>query len=525
MRKNLKLLASLFLLIFLANSCVSPKNPRTMIDPNKTDVLISGKKKILKAHLNSGELIVYEPNWNFDSNSGYLSGSGFKYSMKRDIQINGEHKVHIDSVAIFEMNEALATNANTRIVGKALIYSISGAIAVACIIDPKICFGSCPTFYMEDYSENIALAEGFSNAIAPSLAYADIDALGTFQSKENEIELIMRNEALETHVIQGLELLAIPKKDGLNILHGTDNKFYQCSKETLLEASSTNENQFHLLRNKDRKEWFIPSNPENLKSPSKLSLNFGQLDPNKKYGLKLNYRQSLMTTYIIYSALDYMGPDIGNYFQRIESGFNVKDKLNQGIKAELGEIEVYTLNQKSEEWEFQGSFYETGPIAMNEQVLPINLSNFGNTEIVLKLNEGLWRIDQASLVEIDREVIPESLTLKSYAGELDSLPKTINPTEDQPLISLPGNEYRFTFQSALDQQDYHLFLNAKGYYIEWMREEWAQSSNPRKLYQLFEKSKTYLKQEAEAYKQYETELEPFFWKSRINTKEQSRYDY
>jgi len=66
-----------------------------------------------------------------------------------------------------------------------------------------------------------ANAEGFSNAISPSLEYSDIDALQHSTTKER-FQLTMKNEAFETHMINELALHAIPKHRKEKVFHDTD---------------------------------------------------------------------------------------------------------------------------------------------------------------------------------------------------------------------------------------------------------------------------------------------------------------
>ncbi len=57
---------------------------------------------------------------------------------------------------------------------------ISLAVTAYCIANPKACFGSCPTFYLEDEGgrePERPQAEGFSESIARVLEARDIDAL------------------------------------------------------------------------------------------------------------------------------------------------------------------------------------------------------------------------------------------------------------------------------------------------------------------------------------------------------------
>jgi hypothetical protein len=113
----------------------------------------------------------------------------------------------MDSVLVYEMNKDLDLPNGAMALAPLAIINV--AVGIACLANPKTCFGSCPTFYTEDGTVFNAKAEGFSNAIAPSLEYGDVDDLNTSTRAEN-FKLIMKNEAQETHCLKAVELWALP---------------------------------------------------------------------------------------------------------------------------------------------------------------------------------------------------------------------------------------------------------------------------------------------------------------------------
>jgi hypothetical protein len=50
----------------------------------------------------------------------------------------------------------------------------------------------------------------------------------------------------------------------------------------------------------------------------------------------------------------------------------------------LGGIDVYLLNTENGKWEFQTTFNETGPIAINKQFIPLQYKNI-SSDIKIKL--------------------------------------------------------------------------------------------------------------------------------------------
>jgi hypothetical protein len=91
-------------------------------------------------------------------------------------------------------------------------------MTAVCAANPKTCFGSCPTFYVSDGKHAMLQAEGFSSSIAPSLEARDVDALYRVHPSGREFIVTMKNEALETHFVRRVRLLAAKRPVGGRVL-------------------------------------------------------------------------------------------------------------------------------------------------------------------------------------------------------------------------------------------------------------------------------------------------------------------
>ena len=89
---------------------------------------------------------------------------------------------------------------------------------------------------------------------------------------------------------------------------------------------------------------------------------------------------------------------------------------------------------------------------------------------------------------------------------------------------MPGDMYKIDFDLPRSNHKYKLFLYTKGYYLEWMRQDWIQDKNLIKLKYMLDFPNRYFKTEAVAYKKYESEMEEIFWESKINCKDFSYFD-
>ena len=476
----------------------------------------------LKAHMRNGDVWAFQTDWTTDSRQDYVIGFATHYDFNRTRIDSGMARIRIDSVAVFETNDNLNKVDKSRISALSIVTGINLGLTTICLINPKACFGSCPTFYMgKDRNVHNALAEGFSTAIAPSLEYGDLDALGRHRSNGTHMDITMKNEALETHCIRDVKLVAFPVQKDENILHDRNNNYYRCRKLSPPKQATGPEGDIKtLLEKDDKQERFSAADQERLVTKESIDLVFDQKDIGKQYGLVVDFRQTLMTTYFIYNAMGYMGDEVGDYFAKLETNPSTNDKLKNGIRKELGDIDIFQWDEAAKAWISCGGFYETGPIAINRQLLPLkHLTATSPIRIRLVMNKGLWRIDRVALTEIEGTAEPLTLTVNNVMRRGKTDPQALSLMQDSTrlLVSMPGTAYQLRFEVPEEDREYELFLYAKGYYLEWMREEWLKDKDLMMLRKMIEQPRAYLNGQTAFYKVYERTMEEAFWSSRIET--------
>jgi hypothetical protein len=82
------------------------------------------------------------------------------------------------------------------------------------------------------------------------------------------------------------------------------------------------------------------------------------------------------------------------------------------------------------------------------------------------------------------------------------------------LVTLPGDVYTLTYILPDDYLNYELFLESRGYYMEWIRDEWLAEENPALARMMFLNPQKALKKIAPEFKKVEAEIEQQFWGSR-----------
>ena len=489
------------------------------------EALREGGKPFLKAHLNEGGVILFTDEWSVDSARNVVTGLAQSYDINRRPLGSEIIELQAEDVVLFETN-ALNTNAVSSLNGTKIMFLVTAASLFVCIVDPKICYGSCPTFYLDENPDNVfsSDAEGFSSAIHPNLEYEDCDGLGVVDIRENSVSLTMKNEALETHCVDAICLTAIPINQGERIYHNPNNSFWRCGEsQAPAQAKANKMDVSALFASADLNEYQRLTENGDMTDVEDVYLTFPGIPNTDNYGLVLDFRQSLMSTYLFYGAKAYMGPMNSDYFVEFGNSDMAKPGWKPSVFKEMGGIEVSVWDVSKKLWKEIGMFDETGPIAINTQMLELGKCE-GEVEVRLRMTVGAWRIDAAQLVQVVEEVNVGDWTyqpssIKQVRGSKQDV--FIDPElfaeDDHHFVSMPGESYVMDFAISDDGASHELFLFSEGYYIEWMRGEWLGNVNQKKLRQMHLFPKQYLKQEAKKYQVYEEEMERLFWESKITT--------
>lgn len=472
--------------------------------------------KYIKAHMQDGSVyILYD--WHFDTTAISLNGYGSFLDINRNIiSSHGNlksraktyvepYKIDISDISLLETNDPGPSLAG----GLTVVTGVTAGIGVYCLINPKACFGSCPTFYASNGDTLEIQAEGFSSSISPSLEKNDIDMLYTARVK-NDFELVVTNEALETHSIRYANLLVFEKQSGERVFYSPEGIFYKT--EAILPPTGCQNNNGECLANvvnADRIELFSLADPNNLDSKEEIIVTF-EVENDENVGLLVGKRQTLLTTFLMYQGLAYMGKSTTYWMAEFERN---KIAPKENIFELLGGIEVFSKDTCGN-WILEGEINETGPIATDFNIIPLANNLHGKVELKLRLNKGLWRIDYLGLATISEKVAP--ILIQPYQVE------TITGTEIYPLnnlidtnkylITYPGDSYRIKYRLPFENAE--LFLDSKGFYLEWIRDEWVTEQNFRKLNLMFNHPSRYLKLCAPDFKKIEPHMEETFWNSR-----------
>jgi len=481
--------------------------PNTDIPPETTP-----PSEPLRVHMYSGELYILS-TWSESQEERLLSGRGTHYSINRFASSPGAFDLSVDSIALVEVTTRKTTHPTGPTI-LAVWAVLTGITTGVCVADPKACFGSCPTFYPTDSVMERPWAEGFSGSIARSLEATDIDALYYASADPGTFELEMRNEALETHAVRSVRLLAVPRPETVRALADGEGRFHQATRFVEpVSCWAADGDCLSKIRQMDGLERGSLTDSTDLAARETIELTFPAV-PGAT-GLVIGARHSLVSTYLFYQTMAFAGRSAGSWLARLErdgleafpGGFTMMDMLG-GIEVEL---------KQAGEWFPVADYGEQGPIATDVQVIVLPETN-DSVHIRLRLARGNWRVDYLALATLGHTVEAQMLEPEEVLGadgmaDEDALERLRHP--DEYLVTYPGDRYRLRFQVPADQGPVELFLESRGYYYEWMRPEWLLEENPAMLALVGADPAAALKALAPAFKRREAGLDEQFWASRF----------
>lgn len=475
----------------------------------------------LLAHLESGHVVVFS-EWSVpDEGADRLSGHGTRFDAARAPLSTGTVDLPLDSVVLLEANRSETVSAFAM--ASLMVWTaVSAGATVACVADPKGCFGSCPTFYVGVDDER-PFAEGFSSSFARALEATDVDRWPSPAFGGDRVSLVMRNEAPETHAVRTVRLRAVSVSGASDIGRTPDGRYHAVTGSFGPEACRSSSLEGSCLGQvgaADGLEYWAPTDSSDLAAPETVHLSY-RVPEGVEAGtlaLSIRARQSLVSTFLFYQTIAHLGDHAGAWLAALERGDERLLDRALGLARVLGGIDVEVFDGAS--WVPAGRFDEAGPIAADTWVLPLNLTEpHRPLQVRLRMSRGLWRLDEVRLVALGDErasVAVEPSEVETIAGPVSgdlALARLRDP--ERQLTTQRGEAYRLHFDLPPEWGEVALFLESRGYYYEWMRPEWKGEEDAAMARLTFADPAEALVRMAPLFKALEPGMEEAFWSSRF----------
>ena len=456
----------------------------TTTRPVSYDRLTSARQVItpVKVHLNDGGLVVY-PNGALIRTDDVV-GTGQRYDVSR-VPLGPDTTITIprDSVLAYETYERTVNPGRTIVYG-----ALSGAASLAGIAVLSVAiFGSCPTIYADSAGVEVLQAESFSNSIAPLLARRDLDRLVALPDSAGRIRLDVRNEALETHYIDHLELVEYRHDAGETAMLGFPDGVLgvrDLRAPTSVRDASAREVR-HLVAAEDS---LVYSTDDRLlagavaggPATDHLEMSVPRPEAGDTLVLAIRARTSLLATTVLYdhmlgrpgaSALDWMGRDLARISTLAELSRWYVDNFAMQVAVRDGE-----------EWKQVAVMVNFGPTAWRSVAVVIPPTTADSVRVRVSFLADAYRIDRVAIGRRPRPLagrtIPIARVTDAAGQQRDDISATLRRPDGANLQTHPGTRFHAEFEVGRAAGNSRTFmLGAEGYYTEWVRERWMRAAS------------------------------------------------
>lgn len=450
----------------------------------------------LKAHLANGSTVIFRKGAIVGTNAVDGSGQVYPLSFATPRDTSARH------VAIpFDSIVGLETFDSKVLVRHSIAVSAAATLGTAVVVPPLLVaiFGSCPTVYADTGAGQVLEAEGFSYAIAPLLEQRDLDALRVRPARDGVVRLELRNEALETHYINNIELvavehprgtLAIPDQGGhpvvvdavrpLSVARdrvGRDVRPGLAAVDGDLFASDGR--TVRAAREGDLDDW--------------IDLEARDLPPGDSVAVVLRLRNSLLNTVLLYDGI-LGGRDAAEYVETNLRRISTAIDLSRWYRRTLGmrvTIDGGPVISPEEPW--SARLGDVGPVAFRDVavVLPRPQHDAPVVRVRLRFVADNWRIDRAAVagvvtrpgwqtISVARMVVshPDS----AHVFDDTAAVAAVREPDGRYLETQPGQRMTLEFTAPLRADtrtaETTYLIAWQGWYREWIRGAWL--ANPRR---------------------------------------------
>lgn len=429
----------------------------------------------VKAHLLDGSTVLYGNG--VLVRQGRLVGPGQRYGLRAQF-VEVVQSVPVDSIVGLETFRS--STDMTATVG--LSFVATTVTAAALTATAAAIFGSCPTVYSDSAGTSVLEAEGFSYSIAPLFEARDVDRLRARPDANGVLRLEVRNEALETHEINHLELLEATHAPDELVLPDGDGRVLALG-GLVPPHRATDRGGRALAATLARADGEVfASDTTRLASASEsdfgdyIDLTFPPVATGDSVALVFRLRNSLLNTVLLYDvmlgsragrALDWQGRDLNRMAPAVALGnwYAGRMGLRVLVPGDTGYREV-------------GKVRDTGPIAWKD--VAVVLTRPGNDSVRIRLAFAVdnWRIDQVRLAGRVRQPVVRVLPLARVDGgdasPDDSALTAMRSRDRQYLETRPGQHFTAVWETGTAPAGVErtYLLAAQGYYTEWIRGGW-----------------------------------------------------
>ena len=429
----------------------------------------------VKAHLVDGSTVVFPDGVRVAGGTVWGAGTRYGLALRDSAAVT---RLALDSVVGMESFRDRDEPVKTIVVSTLA----TGAAALAAAALAVAIFGSCPTYYADSAGSYLLEGEGFSYSIAPLFEARDVDRLRIHVAPDGALRLEVRNEALETHYLNHLELLEVQHAAGETALGDESNRI-------LIVENAAAPTRAVDRGGRDVRRYVAAADGKVYRSDPRV-LARARIDDLEDWidltiptplgadsiAIVLRLRNSLLSTILLYDimlgdpgarSLDWVGRDLQQVGPAVELAQWYQRRM--GLNIAVGDGRGYRV---------VAHVKDTGPIAWKDVAVVVPVLERGSVRIRLRFPVDNWRIDRIAVAGRFHRALPRVLPLadiRDAGGQADTTAlRSLAAADANYLETTPGQRFGAVFRpdppAAAGERTF--FLVSQGYYTEWVRRAW-----------------------------------------------------
>ncbi len=435
-------------------------------------------------HLSSGELVTMDNGFTLL----YSEDSTFMIPRRNALRYSFDRSSHQEIEELDFAEVEFVETVHKSIDGLAFLLSAPGGIVAGTVLFFAI-FGSCPTVYSINNDTAYLEAETFSYSISKRFEMEDVDKLEFAKIENGRLLMELRNEALETHYLNTFKILSVEHDSSEHIFPSESNNLLDWRKELIkvgpyIPITSIIDKTGHHVAEKLLKEdddYYSTSQIVLDDALTKrdyqdwIDIEFEVPEVQEEIFLALKLRSALLNTVLLYdmflnkqnfNSIDWTASTTNQMLYAYN--FAKWYRKHFGLHIEIWEDGKYKEVQQ---------IGDSGPITWSKLGYKIDLNKGGKQKMRLKFISDNWHIDWLGIsLSGSQEVnfLSHDIINKAKLNPHLNINERLLEDDDSYLITYPGQSYNFEFaiEKENDAKEISLFVNSKGFYIEWIRKDW-----------------------------------------------------
>lgn len=436
-------------------------------------------KSPVRAHLKDGSTVIYEDGIRVFGGTIAANGRGRRVGALNESLTLGA--IPFDSIVGLESYER-DINQGATVLASAVTLSASLAVDFFAVVGTAVLlFGSCPTVYADSAGTPTLQAEIFARRISPLLEARDIDLIRAHADTAGVITLDVRNEALETHYINHLELLEVRHDRRRRVVPDEHGRplIVDAFDAPTSARDRAGRDVLAPLKNRDR-DAFITDSVTLARATGEDPGDYIDLAFPRPAGdsavLDLVLRSSLLNTILLYDLmLTSPGARSIDWLQRDMHRIGPMIQFGQWYRKNFG---LRVAVRDGNRWRDIERHPTYGPVAWREAATVVPMLESDSLRIRLSFTADEWRIDWVGLTGTFSRPRPRLIGVTRVRADNDSLSalgkRNLRAADERYVRTQPGDRFWVSFDVGREPVDSSrtFLLASQGYYIEWIRGEW-----------------------------------------------------